>query len=167
MLVIICFRTLTGCLWKEANRMWNICSSQHQCWAVLETRCRCKRVQRSKRKWQRSLKKKAWVSKIIVFGFQRVHGNGENTWSIVDASTRKYELRIAMKIVCKVRQFLSFLWLMTKAGKSFFSTRIACCSANLGKLKHGSVYNNKRGSQESRKKLNFYEKLQLMKMGKV
>ena len=77
--------------------------------SVLETRCQCKRVQSSKRKQQSSVKNKAWVPQILVFGFQRVHGNGKDTWSRVNASTKQEKLKITTVTVCKVRQFLSFL----------------------------------------------------------
>lgn len=76
---------------------------------MLETRCRCKIVQRSKRKQQTSLKKKEWVPKVFVFGFQMGHGNGEDNWLRFDASTKQDQLRISMATAFKVRQFLSFL----------------------------------------------------------
>ena len=76
--------------------------------SVLERRCWCKRVHRSNRKRQSSLAKKAWVPKIIIIGFQKVHGNGEYTWSGVDISTKKDQLKIAMVTMCKVRQFLHY-----------------------------------------------------------
>ena len=49
------------------------------------------------------------VLKMLVYGFQKVHGNGEETWSRVDVSTKRDQLKIAMVRVCKVRKFLSFL----------------------------------------------------------
>ena len=46
------------------------------------------------------------------------------------------------------------------------STRISCYYENSEKFQHDGVNDSKRRSQESRKNLNFCEKLQLMKMGK-
>ena len=49
-------------------------------------------MQRSKRKQQIILEKKAWVPKILVYVFQNVHGNGKDTWSRFDASTKQDNL---------------------------------------------------------------------------
>ena len=52
--------------------------------------------------------KEGMGSTSVFSGFQKVHGNGENTWSKVDASTRQEKLKIAMSTVFEVKQFSSF-----------------------------------------------------------
>ena len=47
-----------------------------------------------------------------------------------------------------------------------FTTKLDCCSASSEKVQHDSVKDNNVWSMESRKKLSFHEKLQLMKLGK-
>ena len=94
---------------------------------MLETRCRCKRVQRSKRKQKNSLEKNAWVPKMLIAGFQKVHGNGEDTWSRVDASTKRDQRKITMVTMCKVRKF-KFPLIIDQGRNKMVPTRIDFCS---------------------------------------
>ena len=50
--------------------------------------------------------------------------------------------------------------------KNMFSENLDCCSANSEILQRDGVKDNNRWLLESRKILNFYENLQIMKLGK-
>ena len=59
-----------------------------------------------------------------------------------------------------------FPLIVEKGRKKMLSTKLDCCSANSEKLQHDSVKDSNRWSSESRKILTFYEKIQMMKLGK-
>ena len=62
-----------------------------------------------KEKAPKKIDKEGIGSTSTCFWFKRVHGNGKNTWSKVNTSTRQDKLKIAMSTVFEVRNFSSFL----------------------------------------------------------